>query len=413
MRGELLAVSEMELNRIKILTILSAAAVALGLLAGGPAGVAVAHDPDRVAKADLSRDIKKEKKELQKLKKNLEAEKRKRRAARRKEKSILSALESSDRNVTLKRRELSSINRKLRSHTKSAERLEGDIRSLQEDVDSKKDRVRSQVRKLYQQSRLSNLGILFASADYYDFLKRYYYLSLISQKENRLLSSYRTALDRLGDKQEKMESAQKELLNSRREVAAKLREVKAEKRKKGRILASVRKDSRLHEQAIEELEDSANRVTGLIQRLEKKRKTSLSAGAFFRAKGRLDWPTAGKVVAFFGRQKHPKFGTLINKKGIEIRSRLGEPIRSIYGGKVAFADWFKGFGLLVIIDHGNNYFSLYAHAAKLMVSAGDRVKTHQIIGQIGETGLTGDANLYFEIRKGAEAVNPLTWLKKR
>jgi len=118
-------------------------------------------------------------------------------------------------------------------------------------------------------------------------------------------------------------------------------------------------------------------------------------------------------VSFFGRQKHPTFNTYVQRKGIEIRTDEGSAIRSVMSGAVVFADWLKGYGQVIIVDHANGFFSLYAHASKLLVKVGEQVATGHIIGETGDTGLTGDSTLYFELRQGANPVDPLTWLVKR
>ena len=119
------------------------------------------------------------------------------------------------------------------------------------------------------------------------------------------------------------------------------------------------------------------------------------------------------MVSLFGRQKHPKFETYVQRKGIEIRAAQGSVIRSVFEGVVAFADWMRGYGLLAIVDHGEGYFTLYAHASKLLVNVGDAVRSNQPIGEIGDTGLTGQSTLYFEVRQKGEALDPLAWLAKR
>ena len=115
----------------------------------------------------------------------------------------------------------------------------------------------------------------------------------------------------------------------------------------------------------------------------------------------------------FGRQKHPQFNTYVHRKGIDIRTAEGSGIRAVMAGTVAFADWLKGYGLVIIVDHANGFFSLYAHASALIVKAGEHVQAGQTIGTSGDTGMTRDNTLYFELREGAEPVDPLIWLAKR
>jgi septal ring factor EnvC (AmiA/AmiB activator) len=260
------------------------------------------------------------------------------------------------------------------------------------------------------------LKVLFSSRDYYDFLKRYYYLTWISTRGGELLQSYQSAVARMEPKEVALRKARAELLGYKTEITRTLSEIQTEKRKKDRLLASIRNEKTTYERTLRELEDSAATLKGLIKKLDEqraaRREPETTAG-FSLQRGHLDWPTNGRVVTFFGRQKHPKFDAYVHRKGIEIQAGQGSPIRSVYGGSVVYADWFRGYGLLVIIDHGKNYFSLYAHAARLLVSAGDRVAGRQVIGEIGDTGLTSDNSLYFEIRRGADPLDPLTWLKRR
>jgi septal ring factor EnvC (AmiA/AmiB activator) len=125
------------------------------------------------------------------------------------------------------------------------------------------------------------------------------------------------------------------------------------------------------------------------------------------------WPADGQVVSRFGRQKHPTFNTYIQRKGIEIRAAEGSIIRAVLPGTVVYADWLKGYGLVIIADHANGIFSLYAHASKLLTEVGARIEAGQTIGETGDTGMTGENTLYFELREGAEPVDPLLWLSKR
>jgi len=131
------------------------------------------------------------------------------------------------------------------------------------------------------------------------------------------------------------------------------------------------------------------------------------------AKGALPWPADGQVVSFFGRQKHPTFNTYVQRKGIEIRTSEGSFIHAVMSGTVVYADWLKGYGLVIILDHGNGFFSLYAHASKILAKVGERVAEGNPIGETGDTGMIGENTLYFELREGTEPVDPLHWLAKR
>ena len=166
------------------------------------------------------------------------------------------------------------------------------------------------------------------------------------------------------------------------------------------------------------MERSASRVDTLLKELEQRRKAAAlrpkkgSVGSIL-FQGSLQWPADGDVVSFFGRQKHPSFETYIERKGIEIRTDEGSPIRAVMAGTVEYADWLRGYGLVLILDHTNGFFSLYAHASRLSRKVGEHVQAGQVIGETGDTGMTGESTLYFELREGAEPVDPLAWLARR
>ncbi len=368
---------------------------------------------DRVG---VSKKVIQEKQELDRLRQKIGDQRKKSRNAAKREKSILENLEEIDYQRTLKKKELTVVNLQLVERDQEIEQLDRDLNALKSEMKGKEGLVRERVRVLYQEGRFNSLKVLFSSRDYYDFQKRYYYLTWVSAKGGELLQSYQSSVARMEPKEIALRKARAELLEYKADITQTLSEIQKEKRKKDQLLASIRDEKSTYEKTIQELEDSAAKLKGLITELEAKhraRQEQEPAAGFPLQRGHLDWPTNGRVLTFFGRQKHPKFDVYVYRKGIEIQAGQGSPIRSVYGGSVVYADWFRGYGLLVIIDHGKNFFSLYAHAAKLLVSAGDRVAGRQVIGEIGDTGLTSDTSLYFEIRRGADPLDPLAWLKRR
>ena len=131
--------------------------------------------------------------------------------------------------------------------------------------------------------------------------------------------------------------------------------------------------------------------------------------AFDSKKGKLIWPIKGKLLKKFGAQKKT---TNLKWQGVLIGAKVGSDVNAISEGKIVFADWFRNFGLLVIIEHENGYLSLYGHNQKLFKSTGNFVKTGEKIAAVGDSGGQNNAALYFEIRKGKKTLNPSHWCKK-
>jgi murein DD-endopeptidase MepM/ murein hydrolase activator NlpD len=118
-------------------------------------------------------------------------------------------------------------------------------------------------------------------------------------------------------------------------------------------------------------------------------------------------------VTGFGRETHPRFGTETLRTGIDIEAPEGTPIRAVAAGGVAYRGWLKGYGNLLVLDHGDGYYTLYAHASQILVDEGDQVKGGELIGRVGETGSVEGPRLHFEVRYQSRAEDPQLWLRRR
>jgi septal ring factor EnvC (AmiA/AmiB activator) len=133
---------------------------------------------------------------------------------------------------------------------------------------------------------------------------------------------------------------------------------------------------------------------------------------FAALKGLLMMPVKGKIISFFGPFTDQQFNVTHFQSGITIKADRGEPIRAVYSGQTLFSSWFKGFGNMIIIDHGDHYYTVYAHLEELFKSKGDPVETGEVIATVGDTGSMSGAGLHFEVRYHGKPMNPLGWIKK-
>jgi murein hydrolase activator len=133
---------------------------------------------------------------------------------------------------------------------------------------------------------------------------------------------------------------------------------------------------------------------------------------FSKQKGLLIMPVSGKIVASFGQYKHPQYQVINFRSGIDIQVDKGAPVQAVFRGKVLFSDWFKGYGNMIIIDHGDNYYTVYAHLEETFKSKGDGVDAGEVIATTGDSGSMTGNKLYFEVRHRGKPLDPLQWLKK-
>lgn len=359
----------------------------------------------------IDKKIEEEKKELESIRRKIEENIKKRKDAEKKEDSILSRIEDLDHQRQSREDFLGVIDRRLHEKDREIERLENEVKGLKADIAVGKKRARERLRRIYKEGRSRSLRVIFSAADYNSLLKRYYYMKWLQKKDLEVIKGYEETLIDFEDKGNQLEQVRSEMWTAKGEVTRVMEEIESNRRQKEGLLTRVRLERSLYDKVISELEEDASSLQSLIKELESRKRRDDRSLGFVSQRGKLDWPIAGEIISYFGRQKHPRFDTYIYKKGLEIRPFHDNKIRAVYRGVVVFSGWFRGYGQLIILDHGDNYFSLYAHVEKVAVSAGDRVREEQIIGEIGDTGLSDGNNLYFEIRHGASPVDPILWLK--
>jgi len=367
----------------------------------------------------IRQQIEQERRTLEKLKGEIQEKKKQADEADRKKESVLQSIQDLDDRMMNSRRERDEIARHLKQKDREIEQINGELAALNSRLGERRGSLLARLRVQYIEGRYGVMKSLLSADNYADLQRRFQYLSAVSRREYALVESFRKDLERLAAAERQRAQVRGEMLVYKQRTDKKLVEIEGVKREKNLFLAKVIDEKEASERTVAELERSAARVDGLLKELEERRKLAAlrpkrkGVGGSSPLKGMLPWPVDGEVVSFFGRQKHPTFATHIERKGIEIRAHEGSAIRAVMGGTVEYADWLKGYGLVLILDHPNGFFSLYAHASKLLAKVGDEVREGQMIGEAGDTGMAGESMLYFELREGAEPVDPMIWLAKR
>ncbi|AXV66282.1 protease [Pseudoalteromonas lipolytica] len=160
--------------------------------------------------------------------------------------------------------------------------------------------------------------------------------------------------------------------------------------------------------SIDYLKENEKTLVTAIEELEKERSEKVELLGLQSSKGKLNWPTKGKLRHSFGQRKHGN----IDWKGVLIGAKEGSNVKSVQNGQVVYADWLNGFGWVIAIDHGDGFMSLYGHAQTLLRDVGDLVREGEVIALVGQSGGQTDPGLYFEIRHKGRAVNPVKWCRR-
>lgn len=365
-------------------------------------------------------DEKADKTTLERIKREMLEKKKEIKRANRKERSILSELEKIDRGIQSGGAELADHQKRLRDAEAGLREVEQNNIEISRKLAGLKQLYGQRLRALYKMSRSGNTAVL-STDSLSGSLKRVTYLSMIAGRDRMVMQEYGSALDRLAARQAEIAEKKESILTRKRDIEVTRAELETRKRKKAEILAGVRKQKSLYEQTFHELEESSTSLWAMIKRSEQEKKAREAVAPSLpphssplHADGNgLPWPVQGKILTRFGMQRHPQFGTMVFRRGIEIAARVGDEVRAVSDGQVVYADWYKGYGKLIILDHGNGFYTLYGNLSRLDLNKGDQAAKGRVIGLAGDTGSMKGSKLYFEIRRNGEAQDPLAWLAKK
>ena len=290
-------------------------------------------------------------------------------------------------------------------------------RSALEKIDALGERTKQQIRSrlvvLYKTGEVGLIRALLTDSESpRDIAEKYAFLSRMVRHDRDLLNQYRVQMQEHREALEDLELMEKKqsavvLRRSREQETLQ----KARKSKKI-LLAEVKQDAASLEKMLQELRAKAARLNELVKKLETEEGQPYTGNleGLPAQKGHLLWPVPGKLRVGFGTSRHGELGTLIESHGFDIEAAAGTPVNAAASGKVIFANSLRGYGKLIIVDHGSKYYTLYAHMARFTKQVGDPVAAAEVIAY---SGYEGRDAVYFEIRQGGKPLDPGDWLKPR
>lgn len=288
---------------------------------------------------------------------------------------------------------------------------EAEIAALVPRIEQQKRDLQRRLVALYRLGGLSYVRMFLELENNRSPIEAMSMLSYLVTRDARLVTRFQETQQQLAVRREQMGAQRKELLQTRLVVDQRRQAVIAARLEKQKMLERLRREESGTELELAALEEKARRLQRLVDTLSA-RPSSMPAVTDIRSvQGALAWPVEGKVFEKFGRQRNPKFATYTVNNGIKIQVAPGTPVRAVFQGTVLFAQWFKGYGNLIILDHGNRVFTLYGNLKQSSVAAGDRIATGQTIAGVGESEETATGHLYFEVRHDNRPEDPQKWLR--
>jgi septal ring factor EnvC (AmiA/AmiB activator) len=333
----------------------------------------------------------------------------------REQRGLLETVEALDRSAAAITRDLAHVRRVSERARETLERVEAEATVIRERRKVLERAMSSRAVALYKAGSAGPVRLLFAANGVRDLLARLNSLKLLLGHDIDLLERHRVESAALLEAEVRARDA----LEGRDEALARLRErsdqLKQERETKRRLVARLHRDRARERAALVELETAARALEETLASLRQTptRRSELLGPPFESLREQLVPPVEAPIVKSFGRVVDAEFKTETFQSGVEFDAPLGVAVKAVAAGQVRFAGWFRGYGKLVILDHGDEYFTISGHLADIRVEVGDEVESRGVIGTVGDTGSLSGPRLYFEVRHGREPQDPSVWLRLR
>ncbi len=326
--------------------------------------------------------------------------------------SLEQQLAATERKISKLTRERRSLQKQATEQQQRLNALKKEEQQLTHTLDSQRESLKRQIRTAWMEGDAPAVKVLLNEIDPDKIARTMVYYEYLSRDTVSRLESFRKSLEALQKTRNKVETTRTDLAKTEADVARRQQQLVSSRKERQQTLAALKSDIHTRRNERDSLEADRKRLEKLLQEVEQAIASIPSPNEsqpFGSLRKKLPWPVQGKVLSGFGdRYADGK----LRRNGLLIRTSENAEITAIHYGRVVFANWLRGFGLITIIDHGDGYMTLYGHSSSLFTSPGDWVSAGEPIAVAGQTGGTSSPALYFEIRHDGKPVNPRKWLAR-
>jgi murein DD-endopeptidase MepM/ murein hydrolase activator NlpD len=264
----------------------------------------------------------------------------------------------------------------------------------------------SRLRAIYKHRQTNLWEALLTAPDLVSFLTRYQFFKHVTKQDAQILSELDRQMAEITHQKRKFDEQVQTIASITATISSQKREVQEDTQEQSTLVSRLRSERAEYEQAAEQLERDSRQIETMIRRMLANRKKTPRMGS-----GRFLMPVEGRLSSNYGPRRHPIHGVVKEHRGVDFGAPHGTPIRAAEAGVVLYVGWYGGYGKIVMIDHGGDLVTLYAHTSRYVVDTGEKVARGQVIAHIGSTGLSTGPHLHFEVRRNGTPVNPISYLQ--
>lgn len=365
---------------------------------------------------NLDAQIQFQEREYKKLQNQIKNTNKKINDTKKKERSVARQLETLGQKITLTQQKVNVINLKVVRVKGNIGRLTKEIDSKEKEIEKTKELLKSRFIAIYKYGGVTEFNLLMSSCGTQDALNTSYLLSKIAKEDQHLIARLERESAGLRDICDNLKKEQVSYENHMSNLRAEKRKLNNAASEQNKTLKQVRREKSLYiaqqkefRNASKELQNKVNRLIAEKRKLRASQKRGIPT-TYYKG-GRLMWPAQGKITSRFGTRVHPVFKTKTTHTGLDIAAPKGNPVRAANSGEVLYTGWMRGYGQVIIIDHGANLTTVYAHLSRILCQEDEKVRRGQQIGSIGSTGVATGNHLHFEVRVNGRAVDPMKYLR--
>ena len=321
------------------------------------------------------------------------------------------ALRAAERSESEVRSKLRQIDRQVAATRETLAVLEGQVEATRVELRGHLSILERQLRLAYVAGKEQWLRMVLSQRDAVTVGRQLVYYSYVARQRSTLIDSVDAALEELKEKAVEVDQEQQRLEELEAVEQRRLEELSSIRQSRGQALARIDKDIASQGDQIDGLRLEAKELELLVAELTRLLATlpSIDATNFAEKKGAMGWPAEGRLIRKFGQSKAD--GRL-RWDGVLLDAEAGSEVKAVHHGRVVFSDWLPGMGLLIVVEHGDGYLSLYGHNRDLIREVGEWVTSGTVIAHVGDSGGQVSAGLYFEIRKDGQPVDPGKWIRE-
>ena len=374
---------------------------------------------------DLDKSINSQSKKLKEIRKEIGRLNSRISKTQKDEKATLKQIQNLDKQIAMVTQLKKGLQRERRLKEDQIQLLSETIQTTDQKIRVMKERAARRAVRAYKLGQNRDIDLLLTSGDIHQALRRSTYLSAINEAEKITLNELHGMIRNNRSDQNNLARRLGEVKRNIREEEQASRQISSQQKRKASQLNSLKRDRKGMQQQVKTKQAAAQKIKGMIEDLEKKKQVRLrelarrrgmteaqAKGEFAKYKGQLSWPVQGKLVGRFGPQKNEKLGTITTNPGIDIAAPKGKGVRAVLDGIVVAVTWIPGYGNTMIVDHGDSYYTVYAHIDNIQVNIDGYVLRDQVIAEVSDTGSFDGARLHFEVWRGKDKEDPLKWLKR-